>query len=166
MFLKKNTITNATTALPELAEKGADIDVMLQMVQFMTQRLMELDVEGRCGTTFDEKHPAERLKRRDGYREPAWDARAGSIKLKIPQAAPGSHLPELLERRSTTEKVLTAVILAAYVQSISTRSMDDLVKSLGMSGASISHVRRRHSAASTNSTSGNTIVSRSCGIGW
>ena len=42
-------MTNPTMALAELAEKGADIDVLRQMVQFMAQRLMELDVDGRCG---------------------------------------------------------------------------------------------------------------------
>jgi len=53
-------MTNATMALAELAEKGADVDVLRQMVQFMAQRLMELDVEGRCGAAYDEKNP-ERL---------------------------------------------------------------------------------------------------------
>ena len=42
-------MTNATMALAELAEQGADVDVLRQMVQFMAQRMMELDVEGRCG---------------------------------------------------------------------------------------------------------------------
>jgi putative transposase len=42
-------MTTATIALAELAEKGADIDVLREMVQFMAQRLMEIDVEGRCG---------------------------------------------------------------------------------------------------------------------
>ena len=55
-------MTNLTIALSELAEKGADIDVLRQMVQFMAQRLMELDVEGRCGAGYDEKSP-ERLNR-------------------------------------------------------------------------------------------------------
>ena len=49
-------MTTATMALAELAEKGADIDVLRQMVQFMAQRLMELDVEGRCGAGYDEKN--------------------------------------------------------------------------------------------------------------
>ena len=44
--------------IAELAEKGADVDVLRQMVQFMAQRLMELDVEGRCGAAYDEKTPS------------------------------------------------------------------------------------------------------------
>lgn len=41
--------TTSTIALAELAELGADVDVLRQMVQFMAQRLVEIDVEGRCG---------------------------------------------------------------------------------------------------------------------
>ena len=112
-------MTNATMALTELAEKGADIDVLRQMVQFMAQRLMELDVEGRCGAAYDEKNPTERLNSRNGYRERTWDTRAGSVELKIPRLRQGSYFPEFLEPRRTAEKALTAVIQEAYVQGIS-----------------------------------------------
>ena len=134
-------MTTATMALTELAEKGADIDVLRQMVQFMAQRLMELDVEGRCGAGYDEKSP-ERLNSRNGYRERTWDTRAGAVELKIPKLRQGSYFPEFLEPRRTAEKALTAVIQEAYVQGISTRSVDDLVKALGMSGVSKSQVSR------------------------
>src|SRR6185437_7871838 len=134
-------MTTATMALTELAEKGADIDVLRQMVQFMAQRLMELDVEQRCGAGYDEKS-AERLNSRNGYRDRAWDTRAGSVELKIPKLRQGSYFPEFLEPRRTAEKALTAVIQEAYIQGISTRSVDDLVKALGMSGVSKSQVSR------------------------
>jgi len=134
-------MTTATMALTELAQKGADIDVLRQMVQFMAQRLMELDVEGRCGAGYDEKS-AERLNSRNGYRERSWDTRAGSVELKIPKLRQGSYFPEFLEPRRTAEKALTAVIQEAYVQGISTRSVDELVKALGMSGVSKSQVSR------------------------
>src|SRR5215468_109665 len=133
--------TTSTIALTELAEKGADVDVLRQMVQFMAQRLMELDVEGRCGAGYDEKNP-ERLNSRNGYRERTWDTRAGSVELKIPKLRQGSYFPEFLEPRRTAEKALTAVIQEAYVQGISTRSVDDLVKALGMGGISKSQVSR------------------------
>jgi transposase-like protein len=90
--LKEITMTNATIALTELAEKGADIDVLRQMVQFMAQRLMELDVEARCGAGYDEKNP-ERINSRNGYRERAWDTRAGSLALKIPKLRSGAYFP-------------------------------------------------------------------------
>jgi putative transposase len=135
-------MTTATIALAELAEKGADIDVLRQMVQFMAQRLMELDVEGRCGAGYDEKAPAARLNSRNGYRDRLWETRAGSVELKIPRLRRGTYFPEFLEPRRTAEKALAAVIQEAYVQGISTRSVDDLVKALGMSGVSKSEVSR------------------------
>jgi hypothetical protein len=128
-------------ALAELAEKGADIDVLRQMVQFMAQRLMELDVQGRCGAGYDEKTP-ERINSRNGYRERTWETRTGTVELKIPKLRQGSYFPEFLEPRRTAEKALTAVIQEAYIQGISTRSVDELVKSLGMSGVSKSQVSR------------------------
>ena len=134
-------MTNPNSALLELADKGADVDMLRQMVQFMAQRLMDMDVEGRCGAGYDEKNP-ERLNSRNGYRERQWDTRAGTVALKIPKLRQGSYFPEFLEPRRTAEKALTAVIQEAYVQGISTRSVDDLVKALGMSGVSKSQVSR------------------------
>jgi putative transposase len=134
-------MATATMALAELAEKGADVDVLRQMVQFMAQRLMELDVDARCGAGYDEKTP-ERLNSRNGYRDRLWDTRAGSVELKIPKLRQGSYFPGFLEPRRTTEKALTAVIQEAYIQGISTRSVDELVKALGMSGVSKSQVSR------------------------
>ena len=85
-------MTTPTMALAELAEKGSDIDMLRQMVQFMAQRLMDIDVEGRCGAGYDEKNP-ERTNSRNGYRERAWDTRAGSVALKIPKLRCGSYFP-------------------------------------------------------------------------
>jgi putative transposase len=134
-------MTASTIALAELAEKGADVDVLRQMVQFMAQRLMEIDVEGRCGAGYDEKS-TERTNSRNGFRDRTWDTRAGSVELKIPKLRQGSYFPEFLEPRRTAEKALTAVIQEAYIKGISTRSVDDLVKALGMSGVSKSQVSR------------------------
>ena len=102
---------------------------------------MDMDVQGRCGAGYDEKNP-ERTNSRNGYRQRDWDTRAGSIALQIPKLRSGSYFPEFLEPRRTAEKALTAVIQEAYIQGISTRSVDDLVKSLGMSGVSKSQVSR------------------------
>ena len=84
----------------------------------------------------------ERQNSRNGYRERPWETRAGSIPLKIPKLRAGSYFPPFLEPRRTAEKALAAVIQEAYVQGVSTRSVDELVKAMGMSGISKSQVSR------------------------
>ena len=134
-------MTKVSMALADLAEKGADVDVLREMVQFLAQRLMEADVEGRCGAGYGERD-VDRENSRNGYRDRRWDTRAGTIDLKIPKLRQGSYFPGFLEPRRTAEKALAAVIQEAYVQGVSTRSVDELVKAMGMSGISKSQVSR------------------------
>ena len=135
------TTNKHTMALAELAEKGADVDLLREMIQFVAQRQMELDVETLCGAGYGER-TAERINHRNGYRPRLWDTRAGSVDLEIPKLRKGSYFPEFLQPRRTAEKALVAVIQEAYIQGVSTRSVDELVKSFGMTGISKSQVSR------------------------
>ena len=135
------TTTKTNMALAELAEKGADADLLKQMIQYVAQRMMEMDAESLCAAAYGERSP-ERLNSRNGYRERLWETRAGSVDLKIPKLRKGSYFPGFLEPRRTAEKALAAVIQEAYVQGVSTRSVDELVKAMGMSGISKSQVSR------------------------
>lgn len=135
------TTTKKTIALAELVEKGADADLLREMIQYVAQRMMDMDVESLCQAAYGER-TADRANSRNGYRERQWDTRTGSIDLKIPKLRKGSYFPGFLEPRRTAEKALAAVIQEAYIQGISTRSVDDLVKSMGMTGISKSQVSR------------------------
>ena len=133
--------TKTNIALAELVEKGADADLLREMIQYVAQRMMDMDVESLCAAGYAERSP-ERLNSRNGYRERLWETRAGSVDLKIPKLRKGSYFPGFLEPRRNAEKALAAVIQEAYVLGISTRSVDELVKAMGMSGISKSQVSR------------------------
>ena len=102
---------------------------------------MELEVESKTGAGYGEKS-AERLAQRNGYRDRLWETRAGTVELRIPKLRQGSYFPAFLEPRRLAEKALTAVVQEAYVHGVSTRSVDDLVKAMGMTGISKSQVSR------------------------
>jgi putative transposase len=133
--------TKANISLAELAEKGADTDLLREMIQYVAQRMMDMDVESLCAAAYAERSP-DRLNSRNGYRERLWETRAGSVDLKIPKLRKSSYFPGFLEPRRTAEKALAAVIQEAYIQGVSTRSVDELVKAMGMSGISKSQVSR------------------------
>ena len=157
-------MTDDMMALRGLLEKSSDADLLREMIGFTAQRLMALEVEGLTGASHGERS-LERINQRNGYRGRAWETRAGTVELKIPKLRKGSYFPGFLEPRRMAEKALTAVIQAptspaswspagwprrrltaviqeAYIQGVSTRSVDELVQAMGMSGISKSQVSR------------------------
>jgi transposase-like protein len=134
-------MTNETMDLQALLEKTTDSDFLRQMIGFTAQRLMALEIETLTGAEAGAR-TSERLNHRNGYRDRDWETRAGTVELRIPKLRKGSYFPGFLEPRRMAEKALTAVIQEAYIQGVSTRSVDDLVQAMGMSGISKSQVSR------------------------
>jgi putative transposase len=134
-------MTDDRMAVLELVEKGADADLVREMLAFAAERVMEAEAEVAAGAAKGARTPL-REAHRNGYRERDWDTRAGRIELAIPRLRKGSYFPSFLEPRRTAEKALVAVVQEAYVHGISTRAVDDLVKALGAGGMSKSQVSR------------------------
>ena len=139
--LMETTITGKRMALIELFGKQADTDMVREMLTFAAQRIVDREVELRTGAAKG-THSSLREVQRNGYRERDWDNRAAQIALDIPKMRKGSYLPGFLEPRRMAEKALVALIQEAYVQGISTRSVEDLFKAMGAGGMSKSQVSR------------------------
>jgi putative transposase len=134
-------MTKETMNLQALLEKTTDPDFLREMISFTAQRLMALEIETLTRAEPGARTP-ERLNHRNGYRDRDWETRAGTVELRIPKLRKGSYFPAFLEPRRMAEKALTAVIQEAYIQGVSTRSVDDLVQAMGMTGISKSQVSR------------------------
>ncbi len=134
-------MTDDMMTLRTLLEKSSDADLLREMIGFTAERLMALEVQGLTGAGYGERSP-ERVNHRNGYRDRVWETRAGTVELKIPKLRKGSYFPGFLEPRRMAEKALAAVVQEAYIQGVSTRSVDDLVQAMGMSGISKSQVSR------------------------
>lgn len=143
-------MAKTSIALTELAEKGGDVDLVRDMLRLAAQRFMDMDVEELCGAAYGERGEG-RNNARNGYRDRLWETRSGAIDLRTPKLRKSSYFPGFLEPRRTAEKALTAVIQEAYVQGISTRSVDALAQAMGMTG--IPRVRYRVCAPRSTSAS-------------
>ena len=120
---------------------GGDLDFLREAVAVLAQAVMEAEVAEQIGAARGERSET-RLTRRNGYRERRWDTRVGTIELGIPKLREGSYFPSLLEPRRRSERALVSVVTQAYVEGVSTRRVDDLVRSLGCDGISKSQVSR------------------------
>ena len=127
--------------LQELLEKGSDVDLLREMMAVVVNRMMDLDVENLTGAAYGER-TVVRTNQRNGYRERPWHTTIGTLPVAIPKLRKGSYFPSFLEARRTSDKALIAVIQEAYVHGVSTRSVDELAKAMGLAGISKSQVSR------------------------
>ena len=123
----------------EVLNQAQDKDFLAEVAKFTLERLMDYEVTAQTGASYYGRD-TDRKNYRNGYRDRSFDTRLGTLNLEIPKLREGSYFPSFLESRKRAEKALISVVQEAYVQGISTRKMDDLVKAFGMEGISKSQV--------------------------
>jgi putative transposase len=119
---------------------AASPDLLRAMVQAFAEALMGAEADTLCGAPYGQPS-AERVNYRNGYRQRRWDTRAGTIDLAIPKLRAGSYFPEwLLERRRRSEQALISVVATSYLLGVSTRRVEKLAETLGITSLSKSQV--------------------------
>jgi putative transposase len=120
--------------------ESASPDLLREMIRGFAQRMMDAEVEGICGAGYGEVSP-DRVNSRNGYRRREWDTRAGTVELALPKLRQGTYYPEwLLERRRRAERALATVVATSYLLGVSTRRVEKLAESLGVTKLSKSQV--------------------------
>src|SRR5271163_1117805 len=121
---------------------GEGLDLIKEAAALVCQELIEVELTAQIGADRYER-TSSRSNERNGHRSRVLSTKAGDVELKIPKLRAGSFFPSLLEPRRRIDQALYAVIAQAYVEGISTRSVDDLVQAMGIaSGISRSEVSR------------------------
>jgi len=148
LLLEENTVTVPSTIdaagwlRNHLEGPDGDGDLARSMLAAFAEALMSAEASMQCQAAYGERSD-ERTNSRNGYRERRWDTRVGSIDLAVPKLREGSYYPAwLLTHRRRAEQALASVVAQAYVEGVSTRRVDDLVKAMGIEGISKSEVSR------------------------
>ncbi len=110
----------------------AEPDLLRSMLMTFVEALMGAEADALCGAPYGAR-TQDRVNSRNGYRARDWDTRAGTMEVAIPKLRAGSYFPDwLLERRRRAERALTTVVATCYLLGVSTRRMEKLVETLGI----------------------------------
>jgi putative transposase len=118
----------------------ASPDLLRAMLQTFAEALMGAEADAVCGAPYGQVSE-DRVNYRNGYRPRRWDTRVGTMELAIPKLRQGSYFPDwLLERRRRAEQALISVVATSYLLGVSTRRVEKLAETLGITSLSKSQV--------------------------
>ena len=121
---------------------SASPDLLRELLTTFIDTLMSAEADALCGAPYGQPSP-DRINVRNGYRHRDFDTRVGTLDVAIPKLRSGSYFPDwLLERRTRAEAALTSVVATSYLLGVSTRRMEKLVATLGITKLSRSQVSR------------------------
>src|SRR3954464_11904339 len=133
---------SVASELLEAFRAGEGVDLIRESVRLVLQELIETEATEKVGAGRYQRSES-RVTDRNGARPRVVATQAGDVELRIPKLRKGSFFPSILEPRRRIDQALYAVVIEAYVNGVSTRSVDDLVAALGVdSGISKSEVSR------------------------
>ena len=133
---------SAINEILSVVNSGGGVDVVRQLAELGMQELIEAEATEAIGAAPWERAEG-RVAHRNGHRDRVLSTRTGDLNLKIPKLDRGSFFPSVLEPRKRIDQAMTAVVMEAWVNGVSTRSVDKLVAALGVdTGISKSEVSR------------------------
>ena len=120
----------------------ASPDLMRHLLGTVINSLLSAEADAVCGAEWGQTS-TDRVNQRNGYRHRDLDTRVGTIDVAVPKLRTGTYFPGwLLERRKRAEAALISVVATCYLLGVSTRRMDKLAQSLGITPLSKSRVSR------------------------
>jgi len=123
----------------KLLEFVTEADPLFSMLQWVTEKLIEIEVSKKVEAVKG-KHEPNRTTSRCGTRVRRFDTRLGTLYLVIPKIRKGGYIPFFVTEKKRSEQALIEVIQETWKNGVSTRKIDRLAKSMGIENISASQV--------------------------
>ena len=116
-----------------------EADPLYSMLQWLTERMMEVEAELKVGAVKG-KHTPERTTHFSGTRVRRFDTRLGTLYLLVPKLRQGGYIPFFVTEKKRSEQALIQVVQKAFINGVSTRKIERLARSLGIETLSAGQV--------------------------
>jgi len=133
---------SAVSALLDALRAGEGTDLVRELAQWALQQLIDAEAAEKIGAGRWERSP-DRVTHRKGSRPKVLSTRPGTWRWPSPSCGRARSSPSCWSLAGGIDQALYAVVMEAYVNGVSTRSVDDLVAAMGVdTGISKSEVSR------------------------
>ena len=117
-------------------------DLLARMAETAINSVMSAQADELCGAAYGERSD-ERQNYRNGYRHRKLDTTVGTLDLSIPKLRFGHYsAQDVIRPWRRADDALVAAVMEMYVNGVSTRKVERIVKEMGVEGMSKSQVSR------------------------